>query len=133
MTRVPGIGAVAPLVALAIVLPLWLVTSAAHSLARQEDDLAPIEVGAGPIREQSLGFTGRNVYSGESVELFGYLTAVIGLERDLLFTDADAAAGPRRDRALHLRRQRLDRIPQRPRRRHHDQRRRRPAHLSARE
>ena len=90
MTRVPGIGTIAPLVALAIVLPLWLVTSAALSLARQEDDVAPIEVGAGPIREQSLGFMGRNVYSGESVELFGYLTAVIGLERNLLFTAADA-------------------------------------------
>src|SRR5215212_11706953 len=94
MTRVPGIGTVAPLVALTIVLPLWFVTSAAHSLARQEDDVAPIEVAAGPIRERSLGFTGRNVYSGESVELFGYLTAVIGLERDLLFTTADVAARP---------------------------------------
>ena len=94
MTRVPGIGTIAPLVALMIVLPLWFVTPAAHSLARQEDDVAPIEVGAGPIREQSLGFVGRNVYSGESVELFGYLTGVIGLERDLLFTAADAAARP---------------------------------------
>ena len=53
--------------------------------------MAPVEAGAGPIREQSLGFTGRNVYSGESVELFGYLTAVIGLERDLLFADAGGA------------------------------------------
>ena len=94
MTRVPGIGAVVPLVALAISLPLWLVTSATLSLARQEADQPPVEVGAGPIREQSLGFTGRNVYSGDSVELFGYLTAVIGLERDLLFTNADAAARP---------------------------------------
>src|SRR5215207_9064856 len=86
MPRVPGVGTVARLlaVALAIVLPLWLVTS----LARQEDDAAPVEAGAVPIREQSLGFTGRNVYSDESVELFGYLTAVIGLERSLLFTDA---------------------------------------------
>ena len=96
MTRVPGIRAVASLlaVALAIVLPFWLVTSVAISLARQEDDAAPIEVAAGPIREQSLGFTGRSVYGGESVELFGYLTAVIGLERSLLFTDADAAVSP---------------------------------------
>jgi hypothetical protein len=96
MTRVPGIRAVAPLlaVALAIALPLWLLTTATLSLARQEDDLAPIEVGAGPVREQSLGFTGRNRYSSESVELFGYLTAVIGLERSLLFTDADAAPSP---------------------------------------
>jgi hypothetical protein len=91
MTRVPGIGALAPLVTLAIVLPFWLVTFATISLARQADDVAPIEVAAGPIREQSLGFTGRNVYGGESVELFGYLTTVIGLERDLLFTDTDAA------------------------------------------
>jgi hypothetical protein len=94
MTRVPGIGAVASLVALAIALPFWMSTSGANSLARQADDVAPIEVAAGPIREQSLGFTGRNVYSGESVELFGYLTAVIGLERDLLFTDAEAASSP---------------------------------------
>jgi hypothetical protein len=96
MTRVPGIRAVAPLlaVALAIALPLWLLTTATLSLARQEDDLAPIEVGAGPVREQSLGFTGRNRYSSESVELFGYLTAVIGLERSLLCTDADAAPSP---------------------------------------
>jgi hypothetical protein len=94
MTRVPGIGALAPLFALAILLPLWLLTSATLSLARQEDDLAPVEVAAGPVREQSLGFTGRNVYSGESVELFGYLTTVIGLERSLLFTDADAAPSP---------------------------------------
>jgi hypothetical protein len=96
MTRVPGVRTVAPLlaVALAVVLPLWVLTSGAISLARQEDDLAPVELGAGPIREQSLGFTGRNVYSGESVELFGYLTAVIGLERDLLFTDADVAPSP---------------------------------------
>ena len=130
MTRVPGVGAVAPLlaVALAIVLPLWLVTSSAISLARQEDDVAPVEAGAGPIREQSLGFTGRNVYSGESVELFGYLTAVIGLERDLLFADAAPSLA---DRALHLRGQRRDRIPHRPRRYHHDRRRGRPAHLSA--
>jgi hypothetical protein len=46
MTRVPGVGAVAPLVALAIVLPLWVVTSGAISLARQSNDLAPVEVGA---------------------------------------------------------------------------------------
>src|SRR5215212_5161541 len=63
MTRVSGIGALAWLVALAFVLPLWLLTPATHSLARQEDELAPVEVGAGPIREQALGFTGRNVYS----------------------------------------------------------------------
>src|SRR5829696_4449331 len=94
MNRVPGIGAVAPLFALVILLPFWLLTSATLSLARQGDDLAPVEVAAGPVREQSLGFTGRNVYSGESVELFGYLTDVIGLEHSLLFTDADAAPSP---------------------------------------
>lgn len=96
MTRVPGIRAVAPLLtaAMAIALPLWLLTNATLSLARQEGDLAPVEVGAGPVREQSLGFTGRNRYNSESVELFGYLTAVIGLERSLLFTDAAVATSP---------------------------------------
>jgi hypothetical protein len=94
MTRVPGIGVAVPLLALAIAFPLWLVASAPRSLARQGDDLAQVEIGAGPVREQSLGFTGRNLYSRESVELFGYLTAVIGLERDLLFTDASAPPSP---------------------------------------
>ena len=89
MTRVPGIGGATFLLALAIALPLWLIT-ATLSLARQEGDLAPVEIGAGPVREQSLGFTGRNLYSRDSVELFGYLTAVIGLDRALLFTDAGA-------------------------------------------
>jgi hypothetical protein len=94
MTRVPGIGVAVPLLALTIALPLWFVASATLSLARQEGDLAPVEIGAGPVREQALGFTGRNIYSPDSVELFGYLTAVIGLERDLLFTDPSAAASP---------------------------------------
>ena len=94
MTRVPGIRVAAPLLALAIALPLWLVASAPRSLARQNDDLAPVEIGAGPVREQSLGFTGRHLYSRESVALFGYLTAVIGLERELLFTDVSAPPSP---------------------------------------
>ena len=63
MTRVPGIGGAAPLLALAIALPLWLLSFASLSLARQDDDLAPVEIGAGPVREQSLGFTGRNLSS----------------------------------------------------------------------
>jgi hypothetical protein len=91
MTRRPGIGGAAFLLALAIALFLWVVSSATLSLARQDDDLAPVEIGAGPIREQALGFTGRHLYSRESVELFGYLTAVIGLEGDLIFTDAGTA------------------------------------------
>jgi hypothetical protein len=72
-----------------------LLSFATLSLARQDDDLAPVEIGAGPVREQSLGFTGRNLYSGDSVELFGYLTAVIGLERNLLFTDSSTSPSPR--------------------------------------
>jgi hypothetical protein len=94
MIRVPGIGGAAPLVALAIALPLWLVASATLSLARQ-DNLGPVEIGAGPVREQALAFTGRHLYSRDSVELFGYLTAVIGLERDLLFTDTSTPPSPR--------------------------------------
>ena len=94
MTRVPGIRGAAPLLALAIALPLWLVASTTLSLARQ-DDLAPVEIGAGPVREQALAFTGRHLYSRDSVELFGYLTAVIGLQRDILFSDTSAPPSPR--------------------------------------
>ena len=88
MTRVPGIAAAVTLLALAIALPLWLV-SATRSLAQPEGDPALVEIGAGPVREQSLAFTGRNLYTPDSIELFGYLSAVIGLERSLLATDAD--------------------------------------------
>jgi hypothetical protein len=95
MIRVPGIRGAAPLLALAIALPLWLLSFATLSLARQDDDLAPVEIGAGPVREQSLGFTGRNLYNADSVELLGYLTTVIGLERDLLFTDTSTPPSPR--------------------------------------
>jgi hypothetical protein len=40
------------------------------------------------VREQSLALVGRTVYGDDSVQLFGYLTAVIGLDTALLSTDA---------------------------------------------
>lgn len=88
MTRMRGVRAAAPLFALAAGLALWLSAPAALALARQDVPLAPVEVGAGPVRERSLGVTGRNVYGPDSLQVFGYLTSIIGLDPSLLFTDA---------------------------------------------
>jgi hypothetical protein len=51
-------------------------------------DAAPIEIGAGPTREQAFSLVGRAVYAEDSVQVFGYLTDVIGLDPALLFADA---------------------------------------------
>ena len=91
MTRMPRIGDVVSLLALTVGLACWLVTPATPSLARQETDSLPAEIGAGPVRERALGLTGRNLYGPDSVEFFGYLTSVIGLDPNLLFTDAVAS------------------------------------------
>ena len=96
MTRMPGIGAVVSLLGLTIGLACWSVTPATPSLARQEAGSLPVEVGAGPVRERALGLTGRNLYGPDSVELFGYVTSVIGLEPTLLFTFTDAAPSDRK-------------------------------------
>ena len=88
----PGTGAKAIAIAiLSIVVALpWLGIVAQPALARQ--DAAPIEIGAGPIREQAFSLVGRTLYADDSVQLFGYLTDVIGLDPALLF--ADAAPSP---------------------------------------
>ena len=88
MTRMPGVRAGAPLFALTIGLVIWLITPAMLAVARQDASPAPVEVGSGPVRERSLGLTGRNIYHPDSVEMFGFLTTVIGLDPALLFTDA---------------------------------------------
>src|SRR5215213_3830927 len=110
MTRVPGIGGATSLLALAIALPLWLIT-ATLSLARQEGDLAPVEIGAGPVREQSLGFTGRNLYSRD----WSRPGAPLHRRRRPTLVG---------NRALHLRRPCCGRLASRSRRRDHHRRRR---------
>ncbi|MGH2615793.1 MAG: hypothetical protein ACRDJC_11175 [Thermomicrobiales bacterium] len=92
MTKVRGAGAVAPLVVLAIALALGILSDSPLAAARQEDPLAPPEIGAGPVRERSLAFVGRTVYADGSAALYGYFTAVIGLDSALLFTDASPSA-----------------------------------------
>jgi hypothetical protein len=56
--------------------------------AHQDASPVPVAIGAGPVREQSLALTGRNIYHPDTIELFGYLTSVIGLDESLLFTEA---------------------------------------------
>ena len=88
--RVRGTGARARLAALA--LTIGITTSFGIGevplAARQEPAPAPIEVGAGPVREQAFALVGRTVYADDSARVFGYLTDVIGLDPALVFTDA---------------------------------------------
>lgn len=85
MTRRPRVRLAPPMLALAIGLAI-LITSAARS-AGQGISPGPVEIGSGPIRERSLGVTGRNVYHPDTVEMFGYLNRVIGLDSTLLYSD----------------------------------------------
>ena len=57
------------------------------AMARQDASPAPVEDGSGPVRERALALTGRNIYHPDTVEMFGYLTSVIGLDPALLFTE----------------------------------------------
>ena len=60
------------------------------ALARQDATPPAVEIGAGPVREQAFAVVGRTVYADDSVQLFGYLTDVIGLDPALLFAHAGA-------------------------------------------
>jgi hypothetical protein len=77
--------------ALLIAAMACLGAAAAPVSARQDAPPAPIEIGAGPVRERAFALVGRTVYSEDSVQVYGYLTAVIGLDPALLFTDASTA------------------------------------------
>ena len=76
-----------PLFAMIISLTVWLMLPAMLAVALQDASPVPVEVGSGPIREQALGFTGRNIYHPDTVEMVGYLTSVIGVDAALLFTE----------------------------------------------
>ncbi|MCC7023967.1 MAG: hypothetical protein IT338_14180 [Thermomicrobiales bacterium] len=45
-----------------------------------------VEVGSGPEGERSLALDGRSTRSGQTIELYGYATAVVGLDPSLLST-----------------------------------------------
>jgi hypothetical protein len=77
-----------PIFAWTVVLAIGILSPVMLAAARQDVTTAPVEVGSGPIRERALGLTGRNVYGLETVEIFGFLTSVIGLDPALLFTEA---------------------------------------------
>jgi hypothetical protein len=73
--------------AVAVLLVIGILSPAMVAVAHQDVAPAPVEVGSGPIRERALGITGRNVYGRDTVEMFGYLTSIIGLDPTLLFTE----------------------------------------------
>ncbi len=85
-----GTGAIARLAALALAIGLtsFVGVEAAPLTARQEAGSAPVEIGAGPVREQAFALVGRTVHGDESAQMFGYLSDIIGLDPALGFTDA---------------------------------------------
>ena len=87
--RGAGTGAGAIVIALLSVTAAltWFGAGPLPALARQDAPSAPIEIGAGPIREQAFALVGRTVYAADSAQVFGYLIDVIGLDPALLFTE----------------------------------------------
>jgi hypothetical protein len=79
----------ATLAALVVGCLIW-VASAAAMPARLQDAEELIEVGAGPPGEPSLLFVGRTLAQPDSIEIYGYLSAVIGLRQDELFIGSPA-------------------------------------------
>jgi hypothetical protein len=67
-------------------------SEASPAVARQDAASVPIEIGAGPVREQAFALVGRTIYEDDTARVFGYLTDIIGLDTALLFTDALPAA-----------------------------------------
>ncbi len=53
-----------------------------------QDAANVIEAGSGPLGERSFALVGRNIYGADEVQLFGYLTAVVGLSPADLFAAA---------------------------------------------
>ena len=87
MTPRPRVRLTTLKIALAVLLVIGIQSPAMLAMAHQDVTLAPVEVGSGPVRERALGITGRNVYGRDTVEMFGYLTSIIGLDPTLLFTE----------------------------------------------
>jgi hypothetical protein len=94
MMRARGTGAGTRLVVLLLIVCAtpWLASGALPVAARQDTAPVPIEIGAGPVREQAFALVGRTIYDDDSALLFGYLTDVIGLDPALVFADALPAA-----------------------------------------
>jgi hypothetical protein len=90
MMRARGTGVKARLAALVLTIGIAVAgaTPIMSLAARQEAGSAPVEIGAGPVREQAFALVGRTVYGDESARVFGYLTDIIGLDPALVSTDA---------------------------------------------
>ncbi|MFN8593368.1 MAG: hypothetical protein U0031_18075 [Thermomicrobiales bacterium] len=67
---------------------LWSPWFGTNAAAARQENLPPVEVGAGPIGEPSLRLIGRLAYLPDRVEMYGFLTAATNLDVTALFTDA---------------------------------------------
>jgi hypothetical protein len=74
------------LLAFIIAMASWAASSSALAILLQEEPV-PVEVGAGPVREPAWDLVGRAIYGSETVTLFGYFTALKGLDPSQLFTE----------------------------------------------
>jgi hypothetical protein len=86
MTRSSGAGKWRLPIAFIVAIAVCATSSSALAILLQEEP-PPVEVGAGPIREPAWDLVGRAIYSSETVTLFGYFTALKGLNSSQLFTE----------------------------------------------
>jgi hypothetical protein len=94
MPRTNQAGLTAALAALIACVVLWPAGAAPQSL-RAQADTTVVEVASGPLGEPTLGLVGRNEYSGDTITLYGYVSAVADLNQADLFTGAPSVATAR--------------------------------------
>ena len=71
-------------VLLAIIVAMF---SAALPVTARQDAVDLSEVGSGPLGERSFALVGRSAFSQDTVTIYGYLSAVVGLNPDQIFTE----------------------------------------------
>lgn len=79
----------AMLVVLVLGVALWPAEAMPRPRAVQDGPDLMIEAASGPIGERTMELTGENRYGPDTVALYGYLPAVVGLTAGELFTDEE--------------------------------------------
>lgn len=91
---------VASWAALMLVLLLAWTSYAVHAAPAtffgQAESAEITEVGSGPLSEPTMRLSGRNQYAQDAVQMYGYLTYLVGTEPGAIFADAVPAVGTAR-------------------------------------
>lgn len=74
----------------------YAVHAAPATLLAQADPAEITEVGSGPLSEPTMRVSGRNQYAQDAVQLYGYLTYLVGTEPGAIYADAAPSVGTAR-------------------------------------